>query len=154
VGLAIKIVVGLIVVVVAGYLAIVAGLFFELWPTDSNDHSLTIAPETIAQLQLLHDRRKFVTEADTLYGGAPTEQIRFQAEAPLNRLLERLISDLPQNPRKSFVLQCFKDTLREFNGFDTEEQERMLKYLEEIMDIVGVESSERLLTVWRYRFPL
>ena len=151
---ALKVILGLAVVVVATYLAIVAGLLFELWPTTRNDHPLTVSAETIEQLRALRAKPKFLDETDLLYPGAPNENVRVRAEAPLNALLDRLVLELPDNPKKSFVLGCFKDTLRQFNGFDTEEQERMGRYLEEIMDILGIQSSEKLISVWRYRFPL
>ncbi|MEQ1865855.1 MAG: DUF4844 domain-containing protein [Micropepsaceae bacterium] len=152
--MALKVTLGVLIIIVVTYLAIVAGLLFELWPTTRNDHELTVTAERLDQLRALRARQKFVPEPDIFYFGAPNEVIRLRAEAPLNALLNRLISDLPTNSKKSFVLQCFKDTLRQFDGFDTDEQERMGQYLEEIMDALGIESSEKLISVWRYRFPL
>jgi Domain of unknown function (DUF4844) len=151
---ALKIVLGVVIFLVATYLAIVAGLLFELWPTTLDDHELKVTSEQIEQLRVLRMHRKFIYEPGTLYSDAPNELERARAELPLNQLLDRLVVDLPQNPRKSFVMSAFKDALRQFNGFDTEEQERMGRYLVEIMDILGIESSNKLISVWRYRLPL
>jgi hypothetical protein len=37
-------------------------------------------------------------------------------------------------------------------GEDSEERDRILSYLEEIMEILGIESSHGLLNEWRYGF--
>jgi Domain of unknown function (DUF4844) len=67
-------------------------------------------------------------------------------------LLDRLLVGLPQNPTKSYVLGEFKLTLTEFELADSEEQDRACMYIENIMDILGIESSDGLLSQWRYGF--
>ena len=48
----------------------------------------------------------------------------------------------------------FAAELERFTEPDTEERERFCGYLEEIMDIVGIESSDGLLNGWLYGFDL
>ncbi len=83
---------------------------------------------------------------------APTEEIRQTSAACIDALLDRLAVGLPQNPTTSFVLAQFASTLRKFEVADSEEQDRACMYLENIMDILGIESSDGLLNTWRYGF--
>jgi hypothetical protein len=48
------------------------------------------------------------------------------------------------------VLAEFAKTMAEFEPVDTEDREQFLRYLEEIMDILGIESSDGLLNRWMY----
>jgi len=103
-----------------------------------------------AHLKRLKAVEKFRAEA--FYPGAPTEQLRSEAEQSVNALLDRLIPVIPTPADKQFVLQEFRRTLEAFTQSDTEERERLCGYLEEIMDIVGIESSDGLLNDWLYGF--
>jgi hypothetical protein len=40
--------------------------------------------------------------------------------------------------------------MAEFEPIDTEDREQLLRYLEDIMDIVGIASSDGLLNKWMY----
>lgn len=40
--------------------------------------------------------------------------------------------------------------MAEFEPVDTEDREQLLRYLEEIMDILGIASSDGLLARWMY----
>lgn len=82
----------------------------------------------------------------------PTQKIRIESEAKINSLFDRLIKGIEKNPRKSFVLSEFAVTLKQFDDADSEEQDRACEYLEQIMDIVHIESSDGLLNNWRYGF--
>ncbi len=53
---------------------------------------------------------------------------------------------------KSDVLNEFKITLAQFERADSEDKDQMLHYLEQLMDIFGIESSDGLLNKWRYGF--
>ena len=152
--LLLKVLLGVLAFLIATYLAIVAGLLFELWPTTLDDHPLELTSENLQKLNALRERPKFVADQDMMYSGVPNERDRLRAESILNNMIDRLIAGVRQSPRKSFVMRAFKDALREFTEFDTEEQERMGRYLNEVMDILEIESSNKLIMVWRYKFPL
>jgi len=57
---------------------------------------------------------------------------------------------LASNPSKKFVLGEFRKTMAEFEPIATEDREQLLRYLEDIMDIVGIASSDGLLNKWMY----
>jgi hypothetical protein len=57
---------------------------------------------------------------------------------------------LLSKPSKKFVLAEFSRTMSEFEAVDTEDREQLLRYLEEIMDILGIASSDGLLNRWMY----
>lgn len=78
------------------------------------------------------------------------ESNRLQAESQLNGLVDRLRDNLPSKPSKKYVLAEFSATMAEFEGIDTEDREQLLRYLEEIMDIVAIDSSDGLLNRWLY----
>ena len=103
-----------------------------------------------AQLVALRATKKFT--ADFFYPGAPTEALRVDAENKVNALLDRLLASLKPDSRKSFVLDEFKAALARFTQTDTEERERFCSYLEQTMDITGIESSDGLLNSWMYGF--
>jgi hypothetical protein len=106
--------------------------------------------EITAALARLKAVDKFRAEA--FYPGAPNESLRVEAELSVNTLLERLMPVLRAPADKTFVLQEFRLTLDSFTQSDTEERERLCGYLEEIMDIAGIESSDGLLNGWLYGF--
>ena len=54
------------------------------------------------------------------------------------------------NPSKTFVLGEFAKTVAEFEPIDTEDREQLLRYLEDIMDILGIAGSDGLLNRWIY----
>jgi hypothetical protein len=105
--------------------------------------------------KVLSDLREFRMEPKFADGGiyhAPSEAFRIAAAAHLNQLLDRLVAAIAAHPTKAFVLSEFRRTLTEFDSSDSEERDRLLVYLERIMDIVGIESSDGLLNYWRYGF--
>jgi len=95
-------------------------------------------------------KKKFLPEGR--YPGAPSEAVRNQLEGQLNALAKRLMKEAPSAPAKDRVLAEFKAVLPAFEFADTEERERVLDYLVEIMDIYGIESSDGLLNKWFYGF--
>jgi hypothetical protein len=113
------------------------------------DQTLRLTSETMGELQSLRARAKFDPEG--LYQ-APTDAVRQASAAHIDALLDRLLVGLPQNPTKAFVLGEFKSTLTEFELADSEEQDRACMYMENIMDVLGIESSDGLLGQWRYGF--
>jgi hypothetical protein len=48
------------------------------------------------------------------------------------------------------VLSQFKLTIGQFGSFDSEDIDRAARYMERIMDILGIESTDGLLNEWRY----
>lgn len=113
-------------------------------------HRLAITEATFSQLRGFRAEPKFHEDLPAFYPGAPNENIRERCELKLNGLLDRLIEGLPKNPTRNYVLKEFRSTLNLFEVEDSEERDRIALYLERIMVIVGVESSDGLLNKWRY----
>jgi hypothetical protein len=111
------------------------------------DQKLEVSQQTIAKLSEL---AKYVDMPGTIYNGMRPERRRLIAEAQLNRLIDRLRDGLPSNPSKKFALAEFAKTMAEFEATDTEDREQLVRYLEEIMDLLGIASSDGLLNGWMY----
>jgi hypothetical protein len=114
------------------------------------DQSLIITPEVLQRLSALRSLSKFGEE--DLYPGAPTEEVRLNAERAVNAMLDRLAVGLPESPRKSYVLSEFLEMLRAFEHEDTEEREQACTYCERVMHILGIASSDGGLNTWLYGF--
>jgi hypothetical protein len=136
------------------YLAFIVarGTLYAFWRKlrPSPDQKLEVSTHTISELSELRIREKYKGVVDTIYNGMRPESSRVQAEAQLNGLIDRLRDNLPLKPSKRYVLAEFTVTMAEFRGIDTEDREQLLRYLEEIMDILGIESSDGLLNRWLY----
>jgi hypothetical protein len=116
------------------------------------DHPLQLTPDRIASLSALRVAAKFIPDAAMLYSGAPSESVRAECEARVNELIDRLLGELASNPRKETALAIFRSALPQFETADSEERDRVCSYLEQIMGILGIESSDGLLNTWRYGF--
>jgi len=147
---ALAVFIGAVVLIVA---AGVSGALFWVWPTFFPDAQIKCTSVEIAHLKELQAERKFVEDRRRFYFGASSEETRAAAQASVDRVIEQLLRDLPSNPKRSVVLGIFKQSLSNLGTSESEERDEYLHYLERIMDILGVQSSGQLLTVWRYGFP-
>ena len=132
------------------FIAILAGTAFAaLWRLlkPAADQKLEVSQNTIEKLSELQSRTKYVEIPGTIYIGMRPESSRLLAERQLNQLVDRLQDGLPS---KKFVLTEFAKTMAEFEATDTEDREQLLRYLEEIMEILGISSSDGLLSRWMY----
>jgi Domain of unknown function (DUF4844) len=123
-------------------------LWRQLMP--ASDQTLEVSQHTIEKLSELRVRTKYVDTPGTIYNGMRPESRRLLAEEQLNRLIDRLRDGLPSKPSKKFALAEFARTMAEFEATDTEDREQLLQYLEEIMDILGISSSDGMLNRWMY----
>jgi hypothetical protein len=114
------------------------------------DQSLILTPEVSKRLSALRFQSKFGEEE--FYPGAPTEEIRRNAERTVNAMLDRVAAGLAHSPRKSYVLSEFLEMLKAFEHGDTEEREQACTYCERVMEILGIESSDGALNAWLYGF--
>jgi hypothetical protein len=142
--------------VLAGLILFAAGLtgvLFSIWPTFWPGQTLTVTSGEIADLRALRAERKFVPNPRIGYPGAMSEARRLATQGALDELLDTLIRDLSAHPSKTFVLRRIKGLLAGFPAGDSEDRDRLLGYLERIMEILRVNGSNELLNVWRYGFP-
>ena len=130
-----------------------SGGMFRLWPPSFGDEKLHITSSTIERLRALRSESKFHSDKALFYPGAPDESLRLEAEGTINALLDRLIDGLPAKPNRDFLQANVKITLSAFNSSDSEERDRVGRYIEEVMAITGLGDSGELLNVWRYGLP-
>ena len=93
-------------------------------------------------------KKKFVNEP--FYRVDLKEADRLRYEAWVNRLARDLRKLPPSRQTKPVVLGLFKPVMKKFDPAEGEDQDRFLGYLEELMDIFGIESSDGLLSTWRH----
>ena len=108
----------------------------------------TVSDPAQAQLFALAAEEKFLPQA--LYSGAKPEPLRLWLQSLVNQLIANLAA-LPQADRdKDRVLAEFRSTLGSVGHVDSEEREQICCYLERVMVILGIESSDGLLNGWAY----
>ncbi|TVP14334.1 DUF4844 domain-containing protein [Shewanella sp. KCT] len=128
-------------------------LIFLLTSCGTGDkQALEITDSAVIELQDFLAQKKFIEDSSLKYPRAPDESVRASAEKVINDLTSRLIIGIPDNPTKAYVLGQFKLSLSQLESYDSEERDRALSYLESIMDILSIQSSDGLLNDWRYGF--
>lgn len=95
-------------------------------------------------------KKKFVKEPFYLVDLDEADRLRY--EAWVNQLARSLRKLAPARQTKPVVLGMFKPVMKKFENTEVEDQDRFLGYLVELMDIFGVESSDGLLSTWRYGY--
>ena len=113
---------------------------------------LKLPGDYVGQLDKLKAERKFEADAWGLYTGVKDVKERLQAEAVINDTIQRIEKIVDQTPSKSAVLEEFKVGLSQIRLSDTEDRERAASYFEQIMDCIGLESSDGVLNNWMYGF--
>jgi len=103
------------------------------------------------KLKALRLEKKFEEDSYSFYPGATSEQERLELQESINLLIDRLI-DFPTIPIKTNVIEEFAKTIESLNDCDSEDKERTCFYMEKIMDIFGIESSDGFLNTWLYGF--
>ncbi len=107
---------------------------------DSSNQRLQVDQNGIDQLIKLRNEGKFRD-----LPGLNTDEESKRLSAILDALLDRLISGISVSPTKEWVLKEFEIALVQVQHEDTEARERFGTYLEQIMDIVQIQSSDGLL---------
>ena len=97
-------------------------------------------------------KKKFVKEPFYLVDLDEADRLRY--EAWVNQLARSLRKLAPSRQTKLVVLEKFKPVLKKFEDTEEEDQDRFLGYLEELMDIFCIESSDGLLSTWRYGYDM
>jgi len=95
------------------------------------------SPESLAAIRQLRAEKKFVEQS--LYPGAPDEDIRLRCEASVNRFLDAFVTLLARDASKEELLSCAKAMLDSFAEEDTEEREQADTYVGEVMRAIGLD---------------
>jgi len=97
-------------------------------------------------------QRKFVEDLTEFYPGAPDEQTRIQAEIIINAAVDKLMVSEENNLSERKFWDILEIAALQLKTMDSEEMDQGLFYMEKLMDIYGIESSEGRLNEWRYGF--
>jgi hypothetical protein len=106
-------------------------------------YPLNIDAAVLESLRRLRDEVKF-----TDLPGYNTEAEQARCSGLVDELLDRVTQGIQENPRKSWVLEQCVSTLEAACSEDTEARERFGQYLERLMDIVGISSSDGMLNFY------
>jgi hypothetical protein len=104
------------------------------------DAPLSIVPDTLCRLRQFRGSEKFAN-----LPGLDTAEEQARLSAALDSLVDQLIAGVEANPSKLWVLGKFQPVLDSLYGEDTEGKEHLGEHLGEVMDILGIESSDGLL---------
>lgn len=111
--------------------------------TEIIDEPLHVSPEIVQRLVDLRARPQF-----TNLPGLDIEDEQKRLSQYFNDLLDRLIADLANNPNKLWVMRQFQIPLLQVNWEDTEARDHFGLALEEIMNILEIDSSDGLLSFY------
>jgi len=119
---------------------------------DVQSKTLSNGDDVKKHLLELKSKKKFVEDLALFYPGAPDELIRVQAEKTINVALIKLIESPSDNLTEKEFWLILEIAAKQLDNMDTEEMDRGLTYMEDIMDIYKIESSGGRLNTWRYGF--
>ena len=109
-------------------------------------------PERLEKLDKLLIEKKFTSDVKLSYPGAPSEEVRAICEQAMNIVIQALIDTPEAGITENEFWGLLEKASKLYKQFDSEEMDRSLSYMEEIMDIYGIESSGGRLNTWRYGF--
>jgi len=111
--------------------------------SDVIDEELNIDENVIDNLTAFRNQPKLVN-----LPGVDTKLERERVSNILNALIDSILLGIKSNPTKLWVLSNFQNYLFIIQQEDTEAREHFGMEVEEIMDILGIESSDGLLSYY------
>lgn len=118
----------------------------HVWANPADQPSA--ADERRQALDRFIEKKKFVKEPFYLVDLDEADRLKY--EAWVNQLARSLRKLPPSRQTKPVVLGMFKPVMKKFDTAEVEDRDRFIGYLEELMDIFGIASSDGLLATWRY----
>lgn len=134
------------------YLVLFSISLLLLGCTEGEKKILPKGPGIVNSLETLKKQHKFFEDGVIFYPGAPDEATRVKAEQVINDVLSNLIEASKNGITEEDFWSVLESAARLLGGMDSEEMDRGLSYMEDIMDIYGIESSGGRLNEWRYGF--
>jgi len=113
--------------------------------------------DIINQLEAFQQKEKFVEDYSVFYPGISDASMQEQLSDKVNSVasefknlvLNKQVKDTDFQHAIQVGLQSFEPI---YIDLDTEDRERICHYMEELMDIVGLENSDGLLNQFMYGF--
>lgn len=119
----------------------------------SNLTPMEIPTNAVSELQELQGVEKYVEDTALFYPGIADESIRPALSANINLAIDDFLRIVRSgNATEQAYLDAIRKGLSRFNkiNLDTEDRERTAGYFMQMMDIVGLESSDGLLNRFVY----
>lgn len=113
------------------------GVFLSSLSACASEQVLVITDQAMTKLRAFRAEEKF-----TNLPGVPAAAERRRLEPLFNSLLDTLIDGLTRNPRKSWVLGVMEPVVERFHLEDTEARDPCIDYLERILSILEINSTE------------
>ena len=107
------------------------------------------------QFEIFRTKKKFELDSSVQYEGLNNEKLKQLLNEKINKVATQFEKiNAKNNSSNEEYLEIIKNNLDEIYGLslDTDEKERVCLYFEELMDIIGMESSEGLLNHFMYGF--
>lgn len=109
------------------------------------------------KFEIFKKKEKFLEDSNTFYPGIADKVIRPEYSKRINMAADDFMKIAAKdNPTAKEYQQAINAGLNRFSSdyisIDTEDRERICLYFEELMDIVGLESSDGLLNKFMYGF--
>ena len=111
--------------------------------SDVEDAPLFVVPRVLDGLRAFRARPRLEK-----LPGVDTREERARLGALVDALVERLIAGVEAHPTKFWVMKQFQKTLEAVAGEDTEARDHVGIELEELMDILGIDSSDGVLSYY------
>ena len=133
-------------------LRILIVLFLILGCNEMENKMLSNGSEVKEALLKLKSQKKFIKDSSVFYFGAPDELTRLKAEKAINSALVKLIDSPSDNLTEKEFWVTLENAAKQLAQMDSEEMERGMSYMEDIMEIYKIDSSGGRLNKWRYGF--
>lgn len=130
-------------------------LLMGLWACDQQPETMTIPSNAEERLLSLQLEEKYVEDMKQLYPGISDPSMRPLLSEKVNAAIDDFLTISKKgNPTDATYLDAIHKGLARFEGLalDTEDRERTALYFQQLMDIVGLKSSEGALNTFIYGF--
>lgn len=107
------------------------------------DHPIDVSDEMLVKLKIFRMAEKF-----QLLPGVNLDAERERLTSNLNALIDCLSEGISANPTKLWVMSQFQEALQKVELEDTEAREHFGLALETVMEVLGIESSDGLLSLY------
>jgi hypothetical protein len=118
--------------------------------------TMKVNPDARQKLNQFIQQSKFDGEPNTSFNGLSNPKLKPQLNTLLNLAAKDFLVTASVRPTEKKFQDNIKKGLNRFNTYadelDTEDMERICHYFEELMDCVGLQSSNGLLNKWIYGF--
>jgi hypothetical protein len=112
--------------------------------------------DVVQDLIKLREQSKFNEDISIFYPGLENTELKGLLTGLVNKIIDNFISLINQCAAHKEYQSTIAESLSEFDALelDTEERERLCQYLEQIMEVIGIESSRGIINKWLYGFEI